>query len=195
MTDRTEIPKKDEKDRKTRQDKRMNYIGETVVHKTLGTGKVIDQSGNKITVKFAEKEAKFVFPDCFESILTFSDSGIQESVEDKLQEKNEEKRKIEKAEAEKKETERYQRRKLTERYVSIFDRPRSSGSSGVYILNFQSPSTYDDLKNCYELYNKETNLEGLFSSIHGGSVIWSVPDYARKGELVLFHCAVSSSGS
>lgn len=44
----------------------MNLVGVRIKHATFGTGCIIDKVGDYITVEFATKTVKFVYPDAFE---------------------------------------------------------------------------------------------------------------------------------
>lgn len=58
----------------------MDILGAQVKHFTFGTGKVITQENNMITIEFAAKTTKFVFPDCFEKFVTATDPNLQERI-------------------------------------------------------------------------------------------------------------------
>ena len=50
----------------------MQLIGERVNHKTFGSGSIIEQNKTTITVRFPERDIKFVYPspDTFTKFLT-----------------------------------------------------------------------------------------------------------------------------
>ena len=58
----------------------MDMLGVQVKHSTFGTGKVITQENNMITVEFAVKTTKFVFPDAFEKFITAADPDLQAKI-------------------------------------------------------------------------------------------------------------------
>ena len=51
--------------------------GKIVTHKTFGDGKIISLKDNLLTVKFSEKESVFIFPECFEGVLTTTDKELE----------------------------------------------------------------------------------------------------------------------
>ena len=51
--------------------------GKIVIHKTFGEGKIISLKDNLLTVKFSEKESVFIFPECFEGVLTTTDKELE----------------------------------------------------------------------------------------------------------------------
>ncbi|MDY4812278.1 MAG: hypothetical protein SO152_00320, partial [Ruminococcus sp.] len=51
--------------------------GKIVIHKTFGEGEIISLKDNLLTVKFPEKESVFIFPQCFEGVLTTPDKELE----------------------------------------------------------------------------------------------------------------------
>ncbi|MGN0174521.1 MAG: hypothetical protein ACI39F_08780 [Acutalibacteraceae bacterium] len=58
----------------------MNLLNLKVKHSVFGEGVVMKVSGNYMTVKFAVKESKFVYPDSFEKFITAEDASIQAAI-------------------------------------------------------------------------------------------------------------------
>lgn len=58
----------------------MNLIDCKVKHLSLGTGTVIAQDASHVTVTFAIKTSKFVYPDAFTSFLTCENSTVQAAI-------------------------------------------------------------------------------------------------------------------
>ena len=58
----------------------MELVGLRVRHKLSGTGVITEQEGNKITVEFATKNIKCVYPDAFERLLVAEDAAIQAEI-------------------------------------------------------------------------------------------------------------------
>ena len=56
-------------------------IGLIVIHNKFGEGKIIDANSNSITVKFCNKEAKFIYPDAIGVFLNFKISRFQKIAE------------------------------------------------------------------------------------------------------------------
>ncbi|MGN0460064.1 MAG: hypothetical protein ACI4HL_04015 [Ruminococcus sp.] len=50
--------------------------GKIVIHKTFGEGKIISLKDNLLTVRFKDKESVFIFPECFEGVLTTADKEL-----------------------------------------------------------------------------------------------------------------------
>ena len=51
-----------------------------VKHKSFGDGVVTEQIGKYITVDFGTVKKKFVYPDSFESFLSFADGSLSDEV-------------------------------------------------------------------------------------------------------------------
>ena len=58
----------------------MNFDNLEVKHKAFGAGVIVSKNGKYITVKFADVEKVFVYPDIFEKFLTLADGGISEDI-------------------------------------------------------------------------------------------------------------------
>ena len=58
----------------------MNLVGVRIKHATFGTGCIIDKVGDYITVEFANKTVKFVYPDAFEKFLKAEDKNTQTEI-------------------------------------------------------------------------------------------------------------------
>lgn len=165
------------------------YKNAAVRHNKFGKGtviKIVEGSNCRfIIVKFKSKEVQFMFPDAFEKHLCFEDEKLQSAVMRELR-----------GEAEPQMPAR-QIVSTGSGRTSARTSARSSKKSaasriGVYILNFQGPSTYDDLVWVYNECDKKTNLEELFEGVETGTTCWSVPTYAEIGDTILFMLASSS---
>lgn len=68
-------------------------IGKTVTHAKFGTGTVKDVSEDgknvMLLVDFSEKEAKFVFPDCFDKYLSSNDNVVRALIRQAREKKKE----------------------------------------------------------------------------------------------------------
>ena len=58
----------------------MVFDNLAVNHKTFGRGTVVSNQGKYITVKFANAQKIFVYPDAFENFLTLSDGTVSEEI-------------------------------------------------------------------------------------------------------------------
>ncbi len=60
----------------------MDLINELVEHPVFGTGTVISQNNNRITIQFCEKveEKRFIYPDAFKNCLNMCDPAIAQKV-------------------------------------------------------------------------------------------------------------------
>ncbi len=63
----------------------MNLIGMKIRHTVFGTGEVTEQHGNYISVQFADKTSKFVYPDAFDKFITAEDAETQALIVQKIQ--------------------------------------------------------------------------------------------------------------
>ena len=172
------------------------YKNRTVIHKKFGKGivkSIINGSSCRfIIVRFNKKEAQFVFPDAFENHLRFEDEALQAAVIDELHGRNDTLASIQRdtsAGVGISNTSSPIRNKNTQRQ----SKRTGDSKTGIYILNFQAPSTYDDLLWFYEECDKKTNLEFLIEDAKkDGETGWSVPTYAETGDTVIFMLASSS---
>lgn len=58
----------------------MELIGLNVFHLMFGSGVVTEQVGNYLTVEFAAKTTRFVYPDSFEKYIKAEDDAIQAAI-------------------------------------------------------------------------------------------------------------------
>ena len=62
----------------------MELIGLKVKHAMFGVGTITEKDGNYITVEFAAKTTKFVYPDAFEKFIKAEDSAVQQAIVDEI---------------------------------------------------------------------------------------------------------------
>ena len=62
----------------------MSIIGATVIHKVFGTGTVTALTDKVVTVIFYGVERRFIYPDAFETFLTFSCQELQTRIEEEI---------------------------------------------------------------------------------------------------------------
>lgn len=62
----------------------MELIGLEVKHTAFGVGVITDLEGNYITVEFASKTSKFVYPDAFEKFLEAEHVAVQQMILDSI---------------------------------------------------------------------------------------------------------------
>ena len=62
----------------------MELIGLKVKHTVFGVGTITEKDGNYITVEFAAKTTKFVYPDAFEKFIKAEDSVLQQAIVDEI---------------------------------------------------------------------------------------------------------------
>lgn len=62
----------------------MELIGLKVKHTVFGVGTITEKDGNYITVEFAAKTTKFVYPDAFEKFIKAEDSAVQQAIVDEI---------------------------------------------------------------------------------------------------------------
>lgn len=62
----------------------MELIGLKVKHAVFGAGVITEMEGNYITVEFASKTTKFVYPDAFEKFIKAEDSVLQQAIMDEI---------------------------------------------------------------------------------------------------------------
>lgn len=59
----------------------MKMIGLKVKHTVFGAGTITEKYGNYITVEFAAKTTRFVYPDVFEKYIKAEDPAVQQAIE------------------------------------------------------------------------------------------------------------------
>jgi hypothetical protein len=64
----------------------MNFDNLEVKHKAFGAGVIVSKQGKYITVRFADVEKIFVYPDIFEKFLTLADGSISEDIANDISE-------------------------------------------------------------------------------------------------------------
>lgn len=62
----------------------MNLIGIKVKHATFGTGVITEKTDSYITVEFAAKTTKFVYPDAFEKFIKAEAADVQQTIIDSI---------------------------------------------------------------------------------------------------------------
>ena len=62
----------------------MGLIGLKVRHAVFGTGVITEKDGNYITVEFAAKTSKFIYPDAFEKFIKAEDPAVQRAIADSI---------------------------------------------------------------------------------------------------------------
>ncbi len=68
----------------------MCLEGYTVTHKAFGEGRVLSANDHYITVRFAETDKTFVYPDAFKSFMTIADEEAMMAIRADLQHADEE---------------------------------------------------------------------------------------------------------
>ena len=58
----------------------MELIGLKVKHTVFGVGTITEKDGNYITVEFAAKTTKFVYPDAFEKFIKAEEPSVQKQL-------------------------------------------------------------------------------------------------------------------
>ena len=64
----------------------MDFIGEKVIHRQFGLGKVVGKDDKTITVRFEQGDKQFLYPSSFDGFLTFADAAKEAAVEAQLSE-------------------------------------------------------------------------------------------------------------
>lgn len=62
----------------------MELIGLNVKHAVFGVGTITKQDDNCITVEFAARTTKFVYPDAFEKFIKAEDPAVQQAIADEI---------------------------------------------------------------------------------------------------------------
>ena len=64
--------------------KSTELLNTKVIHKMLGEGIITEAGDNYVSVKFASKVSRFIFPIAFEKFITAENSDIQELTEPEM---------------------------------------------------------------------------------------------------------------
>lgn len=67
----------------------MELIGLKVKHAVFGAGTIAGKDGNYITIEFATKTSKFVYPDAFEKFIKAVDPAVQQAITDSIRDAKE----------------------------------------------------------------------------------------------------------
>ena len=62
----------------------MELVGLKVKHTVFGVGTITEKDSNYITVEFAAKTTKFVYPDAFEKYIKAEDPAVQQTIVDSI---------------------------------------------------------------------------------------------------------------
>ena len=168
----------------------MDLVNQKVKHITLGTGIVIDQVLGYVTVEFALKTSKFVYPDTFTKFLTAEDATVHASILNEIEVAKtaleEQKRNVEavqKSVADYK-TAEYKAKKVTKTQTS--NKPHStrshrvSGKPMVFFV-FQG-NTFDKESRGNYIWAPVTNKAG--SNVHHWNRLLDV----RARDIILHGC-------
>ena len=60
----------------------MNLIGTKVKHRVYGAGTVIAQEKTYVTIEFAAKTSKFVYPGSFEKVIKCDYANVQDAIDE-----------------------------------------------------------------------------------------------------------------
>lgn len=71
----------------------MKLLGQKVLHKTFGEGIILTIDNEHVKVSFSNDKKVFIFPDAFRTYLSAVDSSVQDCIDKKLKQKDEEKMK------------------------------------------------------------------------------------------------------
>ena len=66
------------------EDRNMELIGLKVKHTVFGAGVITEMEGNYITVEFAAKTTKFVYPDAFEKFIKADEPSVQQAITEEI---------------------------------------------------------------------------------------------------------------
>ena len=66
--------------------KSTELLNTKIIHKMLGEGIITEAGDNYVSVKFASKVSRFIFPIAFEKFITAENSDIQEMIIEEITE-------------------------------------------------------------------------------------------------------------
>ena len=170
----------------------MELIGLKVKHNVFGAGMISEMEGNYITVEFAAKTSKFVYPGAFEKFIKAEDPIVQQAITDSINEAKiaaEQKRQAEevarKAAEERKAAEAAARRAEIGKKIAFSPKPvvrtqRIEGKRMTFFV-FQGNTFEKDYQGGY-IWAPISNKAG--SPPHHWTRLLDV----RKGDIILHGC-------
>ncbi|WP_230406883.1 hypothetical protein [Blautia liquoris] len=124
----------------------MRVIGKEVKHKAFGQGTITSHSGNIVTVSFSKEDKKFIYPDAFDSFLTFKNQSDQNEISiicnSKLEKENAQKKVLE------------EKQEHRQRLLSLKITPKSQAAFNI------------DLNDLNEIFSSGTISTGYYLSGH-----------------------------
>ena len=170
----------------------MELIGLKVKHAVFGAGVITEMEGNYITVEFAAKTSRFVYPDAFEKFIRAEDENVQKTILESIQAAKDlaEKKRLEeeaarKAAAERKEAEESEKRaKIAKKYsYTPKQAVRSQRIEGKRMIFFVFQGN---------TFNREYQGGYLWAPISNNTSTpphhWTRLLDVRKGDIILHGC-------
>lgn len=167
-------------------------IGVKVKHSIFGLGEITAFENNYVTVEFASKTSKFIYPDAFEKYIKVEDEDLQKSILEKIKEEKElaEKKRLEedaarKAAAERKAAEESEKRAQIAKKYSYTPKQavRSQRIEGKRMTFFVFQGN---------TFNREYNGGYLWAPIANNTSTpphhWTRLLEVREGDIILHGC-------
>lgn len=170
----------------------MDLLGTKVKHKAFGTGTVTEIDTQYITIAFAAKTTKFLFPACFENFVKAEDASVQSTIDKMIvdakvaaEQKKQEEEAARKAAEEKKMAEEALKREAIARKTSYKPKEairtiRVEGKNMVFFV-FQG-NTFE--RECEGGYIWAPVYDKSGSQPHH----WARLEDVRKGDIILHGC-------
>lgn len=172
--------------------KMVDLLNKKIKHKTLGTGTVIAQDDNYITIEFSSKTSKFSYPAAFEKFLVPEEAAVLEAIDAETSAAKEAKEAAKAAEMAKKAAEEAARLEALKHQTETKE-TKKSGSAKAYTpvkrtsgqaltyLVFQGDTFDEECKGQFIWAPKYTKRGG---TCHHWDRLMDV----REGD-VIFHCS------
>lgn len=107
----------------------MNLIGQVVIHRAFGEGKIIDHDDTYLTISFEQGDKKFQYPDAFRQFLGVKDNTIHSAINQELLAIDEENARRQKQQDERAERVRQKAYKQDEIHIEYVELPAKIGKN------------------------------------------------------------------
>lgn len=169
--------------RRKKQMKSTELLNTKVIHKMLGEGIITEAGDNYVTVKFASKVSRFIFPIAFEKFITAENSDIQEMIIEEINRaRNEEhKKQAEREMVRQQERTRINAEKKASANKKSVARPKRISGKRMIFFVFQGYIFEREFNGGY-IWAPISNKSGYISHQ------WEIMRDVREGDIILHGC-------
>lgn len=169
--------------RRKKQMKSTELLNTKVIHKMLGEGIITEAGDNYVSVKFASKVSRFIFPIAFEKFITAENSDIQDMIIEEINRaRNEEhKKQAEREMVRQQERTRVNAEKKASANKKSVARPKRISGKRMIFFVFQGNIFEREFKGGY-IWAPISNKSGYISHQ------WEIMRDVREGDIILHGC-------